>query len=58
MLGYVTSSADSPLLGKAVMLGWLYLSAGALPADLEVAGRPARLADLPFYDKEGRRARA
>lgn len=56
--GYMTSSADSPLLGKAIMLGWLYLREGALPANLVVADRPAQLAELPFYDKEGRRARA
>ena len=56
--GYVTSSTDSPSLGKAVMLGWLYFRDGALPADLMIDGRTARQAELPFYDKEGRRARA
>ena len=56
--GYVTSSADSPVLGQAVMLAWLFLRDGALPADLIIDDRPAQQAELPFYDKEGRRARA
>ncbi|MEM7115351.1 MAG: 2Fe-2S iron-sulfur cluster-binding protein [Chloroflexota bacterium] len=56
--GFVTSYAYSPVLQKAVMLGWLKLVDGALPTDLTVAGQPVRRAETPFYDKEGRRARA
>lgn len=56
--GYVTSSTASPALGKAVMLGWLKLIGGALPEAVTIAGRPARRVALPFYDKEGARARA
>ena len=55
--GYVTSSTYSPLLGKAIMLGWLYLSGGELPTNVTIDGRPARRAPLPFYDPKGSRAR-
>jgi glycine cleavage system aminomethyltransferase T len=56
--GYVTSSLLSPVLGKAVMLGWLKLFDGELPAEVTIDDRPARRVPLPFYDKEGQRARA
>ncbi|NJM41382.1 MAG: hypothetical protein HC853_11770 [Anaerolineae bacterium] len=57
--GYVTSSNFSPVLGKAVLLGWVRLSAdGALPERVTIDGRTARRAALPFYDGEGTRARA
>jgi glycine cleavage system aminomethyltransferase T len=56
--GYVTSSLLSPVLGKAVLLGWLKLFDGDLPAEVTIDGRPARRVPLPFYDKEGQRARA
>ena len=56
--GYVTSSAFSPALGKVVMLGWVKLFNGSLPTELTISGRPARRVSIPFYDKEGSRARA
>ncbi|WP_420644629.1 glycine cleavage T C-terminal barrel domain-containing protein [Candidatus Leptofilum sp.] len=56
--GYVTSSAYSPVLGKVVMLGWLYTFNGNLPEAVTIDGRIARRVPLPFYDKEARRARA
>ena len=56
--GYVTSSADSAALGRAVMLGWVELVDGALPDALRIDGRPARRAATPFYDPAGERARA
>ncbi|MCB9162417.1 MAG: (2Fe-2S)-binding protein, partial [Caldilineaceae bacterium] len=56
--GYVTSSTWSPVLGKAVMLGWLELCDGALPETVTIDGRPARRVDPPFYDPESSRARA
>ena len=57
-VGYVTSSCDSNVLGKAVMLGWLYYQEGVLPTGLDIGGRLLQQTELPFYDKEGSRARA
>ncbi len=56
--GHVTSSTWSPVLGKAVMLGWLYFADGQLPDEVTIDGRMARRVPLPFYDKEASRARA
>jgi len=56
IVGHVTSSFDSPLLGRAVMLGWL--KRAPFPAAVEIDGRPAIVSPPPFYDPEGRRARA
>jgi len=56
--GYVTSSTFSPALGKVVMLGWVKLFNGELPDEVTIEGRPARRVSIPFYDKEGHRARA
>jgi len=56
--GQVTSSAWSPALGKAVMLGWLRTSGhGALADEVVVDGRRARRVTTPFYDAGGDRAR-
>ena len=55
--GYVTSSAWSPTLERAVMLAWIRTTDGVLPADVIIDGRTARRAELPFYDPSGERAR-
>jgi glycine cleavage system aminomethyltransferase T len=55
--GYVTSSFASPVLGKAIMLGWLRVFDGALPDQVTIDGRSARRVATPFYDKDGARAR-
>ena len=55
--GYVTSSTDSEVLRKAVMLAWLYLIDGELPEEVTINGRTARRVPTPFYDPEGERAR-
>ena len=57
-VGYVTSSCYSPVLARTVMLAWLNLHEGKLPTDVTINGQPARRVDLPFYDKEARRAKA
>lgn len=56
--GYVTSSTYSPVLGKAVMLGWLYYFDGELPKTVIIDGRTAHRVPTPFYDKEATRAKA
>ena len=58
--GYLTSSADSPVLGRAVMLGWVATidDQGRLPETVTVDGRAARVTSPPFYDPGGERARS
>ena len=55
IVGHVTSSWDSPMYGHAVLMGWQK----RMPhADVvEIDGREARVSQLPFYDKDGARAR-
>lgn len=55
--GYVTSSAWSPTLGRAVMLAWIRAVDGVLPDAVVIDGNSTRRVDLPFYDREGVRAR-
>lgn len=56
IVGHVTGSWHSPVLGRIVMLGW---QKSTPFADLvEIDGRPAVVAPTPFYDPEGHRARA
>ena len=56
VVGHVASSFTSPLLGHAVMLGWLKHT--PFPEHVQIDGRDASVAHPPFYDPEGRRARA
>jgi glycine cleavage system aminomethyltransferase T len=56
--GQITSSSYSPVLGKGVMLGWLYVQDGSLPEELMADERSIQRAALPFYDREANRARA
>ncbi len=56
-MGYLTSSAWSPVLNKGVMLGWLFYKDGQLAQEVMIHGKTARRVALPFYDKEGARAR-
>ncbi|HEY8093096.1 MAG TPA: glycine cleavage T C-terminal barrel domain-containing protein, partial [Acidimicrobiales bacterium] len=56
VVGAVTSSFDSPLLGRAVMLGWLRRR--PFPTTVEIAGAMATVTAPPFYDPDGARARA
>ena len=52
IVGNVTGSWDSPLLGKALMLGWLRRT--PFPTEVEIDGRSAVVTQTPFYDPEGR----
>ncbi len=56
VVGNVTGSWHSPLLGKALMLGWLRRT--PFPTAVEIDGREAVVTRTPFYDPEGHRARA
>ncbi len=56
IVGNVTGSWDSPLLGRALMLGWLRRT--PFPDRVEIDGREAVVTPTPFYDPEGHRARA
>jgi glycine cleavage system aminomethyltransferase T len=56
VVGNVTGSWRSPLLGKALMLGWLRRT--PFPTAVEIDGRAAIVTPTPFYDPEGHRARA
>lgn len=56
IVGHVSSSFASPMLGHAVMLGWLKQM--PLPEQVQVDGRSASVSQPPFYDPEGSRARA
>ena len=56
VVGNVTGSWQSPLLGKALMLGWLRRT--PFPTEVEIDGRTAVVTPTPFYDPEGHRARA
>jgi len=56
IVGNVTGSWSSPLLGRALMLGWQKRTPWA--DVVEIDGREARVTATPFYDPEGTRARA
>ena len=58
--GHLTTSFTSPLLGQAVMLGWLKSnwSPEFMPETVTIDGRIATITSAPFYDREGQRARA
>jgi glycine cleavage system aminomethyltransferase T len=56
IVGNVTGSWDSPLLRKALLLGWLRRTPWL--TDVVIDGREAVVTPTPFYDPEGHRARA
>jgi glycine cleavage system aminomethyltransferase T len=55
IVGAVTGSWTSPLLGKALLLGWQRRTPFA--DRVEIDGREAVVSPTPFYDPEGHRAR-
>jgi sarcosine oxidase subunit alpha len=56
IVGHVSGSWASPVLGRTVMLGWL--KRRPFPDRVRIDGREAIVASTPFYDPEGLRARA
>lgn len=57
IVGNVTGSWASPLLGTTLLLGWLR-QGEPWPETVEIDGRRATRTATPFYDPEGARARA
>jgi len=55
VVGNVTGSWTSPLLKRALILGWLRRT--PFPDRVEIDGREAVVRPTPFYDPEGHRAR-
>ncbi|MBA3234773.1 MAG: (2Fe-2S)-binding protein, partial [Chloroflexi bacterium] len=55
IVGNVTGSWTSPLLGKALVLGWQRRT--PFRDLVEIDGREATVSPTPFYDPEGHRAR-
>jgi sarcosine oxidase subunit alpha len=56
VVGHVSGSWTSPVLGQAVMLGWQKRT--PFVERVEIDGREAAVTPTPFYDPEGHRARA
>ena len=56
IVGHVSSTFTSPILGTAVMLGWQKHTPWADTVTID--GRTATVTPVPFYDPEGARARA
>ncbi len=56
IVGNVTGSWTSPLLGRALVLGWQRRT--PFRDRVEIDGREAVVSPTPFYDPEGHRARA
>jgi sarcosine oxidase, subunit alpha len=57
-LGVLTSSRSSPVLGKAIGLGWIKLTDGIVPRTVEVGDALGTVVAGAFYDPEGRLVRA
>jgi sarcosine oxidase, subunit alpha len=63
VVGYLTSSRHSPVLGYSVALGWLARNGGDFPdevvaMDPQHGSMPGRVVTRAFYDPEGARVRA
>jgi len=56
VVGNVTGSWASPLFGRTLMLGWQRRT--PFLERVSIDGREAIVTPTPFYDPEGRRARA
>jgi sarcosine oxidase subunit alpha len=58
VVGYLSSSAWSPVLGCGVSLGWVSRLNGSFPTELESDGVVGSTVEQPFYDPKGERLRA
>jgi sarcosine oxidase subunit alpha len=58
VVGRVTSAERSPVLDRAIGLGWIREDAASRAPDLRAGPAVARVVPTPFYDPEGSRVRA
>jgi sarcosine oxidase subunit alpha len=57
VVGRVTSAARSPVLDRAIGLGWIRGGEDGFPTELGAGSAVARVVPTPFYDPEGARVR-
>jgi glycine cleavage system aminomethyltransferase T len=57
VVGRVTSAAHSPVLDRAIGLGWIRRGRDGFPDELRAGNAVARVVSTPFYDREGTRVR-
>jgi len=57
IVGRVTSSASSPVLDRAIGLGWIRSGGEGLQTELRAGSTVGRVVPTPFYDPEGARIR-
>ena len=57
IVGRVTSSASSPVLDRAIGLGWIRSGDEGFPTELRAGSTVGRVVPTPFYDPEGARVR-
>jgi sarcosine oxidase subunit alpha len=57
VVGRVTSAARSPVLDRAIGLGWIRRGRDGFPDELRAGNAVARVVSTPFYDREGTRVR-
>ena len=57
IVGRVTSSASSPVLDRAIGLGWIRSGDEGFPTELRAGSTVGRVVPIPFYDPEGARVR-
>jgi sarcosine oxidase subunit alpha len=57
VVGRVTSAERSPVLDRAIGLGWIRRGRDGFPSELRAGNAVARVVPTPFYDPEGTRIR-
>jgi glycine cleavage system aminomethyltransferase T/thioredoxin reductase len=57
VVGRVTSAERSPVLDRAIGLGWIRGGRDGFPSELRAGNAVARVVPTPFYDPEGTRIR-
>jgi sarcosine oxidase, subunit alpha len=55
VVGRVTSAERSPVLDRAIGLGWIRRDRDGFPNELRAGNTVARVVPTPFYDREGTR---